>query len=36
MSWGREEFAVAEESAQVDSIASQKEGKDSFLMRFMV
>jgi hypothetical protein len=36
MSWGREEFAVAEESAQIDSTASQKGGQDSFLLRFVV
>lgn len=36
MRWGRKEFAVSEESAQVDSFTSQEGGQDTFLMRFVV
>jgi hypothetical protein len=36
MRWGRKHFAVFEESAQVDSFASQEGDQDSFRMRFVV
>jgi hypothetical protein len=36
MRWRMKEFAVSEESAQVDSFASQEGGQDSFLMRSVV
>jgi hypothetical protein len=36
MRWVRKEFAVSEESAQVDIFASQEGGQDSFLMRSVV